>query len=302
MPDNLVKYINDRKKELNAVIMAHFYQLPEIQDLADFVGDSLQLAREAANTQASVIIFCGVSFMAESAKIMNPTKLVILPDPAAGCPMADMISAAQLREWKASRPEAKVVCYVNSSAEVKAESDICCTSSNVIKVINSIPPEHPILFVPDQNLGNFVALKTGRKIESWPGYCPTHHEVSAEEILAQKARYPEAPVVVHPECRLEVIELADETLSTGGILKYVKQSPAREFIIGTEVGLLHQLTKRFPEKVFHMAREEFLCPNMKLITLEKLAKVMETLEPAVEVPEDIRIKAYNSLERMLDIS
>jgi quinolinate synthase len=171
-----------------------------------------------------------------------------------------------------------------------------------LEEVNSIPLEYPILFVPDKNLGNFVALKTGREIESWPGFCPTHHKVSVEEILEQKARHPQAPVVVHPECRPEVIKLADEALSTGGILKYVEQSPAREFIIGTEAGLLHQLTKRFPGKVFHIAREDFFCPNMKLTTLEKLALVMETLEPAVEVPEDIRVRAYSSLERMLNLS
>lgn len=302
MSDNLVEFIKKRKRELNAVIMAHFYQRPEIQDLADLVGDSLQLARDAAKAQASVIVFCGVSFMAESAKILNPERLVVMPEPEAGCPMADMITADKLRKWKASRPEAKVVCYVNSSAEVKAESDICCTSSNAIQVVNSIPPEYPILFVPDQNLGNFVALKTGREIECWPGYCPTHHNVTASEILEQKARHPQAPVVVHPECRPEVIKLADEALSTGGILKYVEKSPAREFIIGTEAGLLHQLKKRFPEKVFHIAREDFLCPNMKLTTLENLAWVMDTLEHKMEVPEEIRERACRSLERMLNIS
>ncbi len=302
MSDNLVEFIKERKQKLNAVIMAHYYQRPEIQDLADLVGDSLQLARDAAQAQADVIVFCGVSFMAESAKILNPEKLVVMPEPEAGCPMADMITADKLRKWKASHPEAKVVCYVNSSAEVKAESDICCTSSNAIQVVNSIPREYPILFVPDKNLGNFVALKTGRKIECWPGYCPTHQDVTAQEIQEMRARHPQAPVVVHPECRPEVIKLADEALSTGGILKYVEKSPAREFIIGTEAGLLHQLEKRFPDKVFHIAREEFLCPNMKLTTLENLAYVMDTLEHKVEVPEDIGIKAYHSLERMLNIS
>jgi len=302
MPDNLVEFIKERKRKLNAIIMAHFYQRPEIQDLADFVGDSLQLARESAKTDAEVIVFCGVSFMAESAKIMNPDKLVVSPEPAAGCPMADMITASQLREWKSSRSEAKVVCYVNSSAEVKAESDICCTSSNAVAVVNSIPAEYPILFVPDQNLGSFVASKTGRNIENWPGFCPTHHHVKLEEILEMKSRYPQARVIVHPECRPEVIAAADEALSTGGMLKYVAQSPAREFIIGTEMGLLHQLKKRFPDKVFHIAREEFLCPNMKLTTLEKVAYVMDTLEPAVEVPEDIRVRAYRALERMLEIT
>jgi len=240
--------------------------------------------------------------MAESAKILSPDKLVIMPEPEAGCPMADMITGEKLREWKNTHPGTKVVCYVNSSAEVKAESDICCTSSNAIQVVNSIPPENQILFVPDQNLGNFLARKTGRNIECWPGYCPTHHNVTAEEVREQKARYPEAIVLVHPECRPEVIDLADEALSTGGILKYVEKSPAREFIIGTEIGLLHQLQTRFPDKVFHIARDEFICPNMKLNTLENLAYAMDTLEYRIEVPEDVREKAYRSLERMLSIS
>jgi len=240
--------------------------------------------------------------MAESAKILSPEKLVIMPEPEAGCPMADMITGEELREWKKAHPRAQVVCYVNSSAEVKAESDICCTSSNAIQVVNSIPSDCQILFVPDQNLGHFLARKTGRQIECWPGYCPTHHNVTAEEIREQKARHPEAIVLVHPECRPEVIDLADEALSTGGILKYVEKSPAREFIIGTEMGLLHQLQTRFPDKVFHIAHEEFICPNMKLNTLENLARVMDTLENRIEVPEDVRVRAYRSLERMLNIS
>ncbi|MGI6514534.1 MAG: quinolinate synthase NadA [Syntrophomonadaceae bacterium] len=302
MSDNLVEFIKKRKEELNAVIMAHYYQRPEIQDLADMVGDSLQLARYAANTDASVIVFCGVSFMAESAKILSPEKLVIMPEPEAGCPMADMITGEKLREWRNAHPGAQVVCYVNSSADVKAESDICCTSSNAIQVVSSIPPDCQILFVPDQNLGRFLAKKTGREIECWPGYCPTHHNVTAEEIREKKALHPGAPVLVHPECRPEVIDLADEALSTGGILKYVEKSPAREFIIGTEIGLLHQLQTRFPDRVFHIAREEFVCPNMKLNTLANLAQVLDTLEYRIEVPEDIREKAYRSLERMLNIS
>lgn len=301
MRDNLIDYIQERRKELNAVILAHFYQRPEIQDIADFVGDSLQLAREAAKTEASVIFFCGVTFMAESAKILNPDRMVIQPEPSAGCPMADMIDARRLREWKAEHPGAVVVCYVNSSAEVKAESDICCTSSNAIQVVESIPPEKTVLFVPDQNLGAYVAKKTGRRIISWPGYCPTHHAVKARDILEIKEKHPGAPVIVHPECQPEVIELADAALSTGGILKYVGQSSAQEFIIGTEEGLLHQLKKRFPDRCFYLARDEFLCPNMKLTTLEKLALAMEKLAPAVEVDEEIRMRAYAALDRMIRI-
>jgi len=301
MQKNLVDLIRKRRQDLNAVIMAHFYQPPEIQDIADMVGDSLQLARDASKASADVIVICGVSFMAESAKIMNPDKLIVTPDPAAGCPMAEMITGAQLKEWKASRPGAQVVCYVNTSAEVKAESDICCTSSNAVDVVNSLPKDAPILFVPDKNLAHFVSAKTGRDIEAWPGYCPIHHQVTAEQVLAQKALYPDALVIVHPECPPEVVALADVAVSTGGMLKYVEQSPAQEFIIGTEAGLLHQMYKRFPDREFHIVRQDFLCPNMKLNSLEKLHRVLETLEPPIEVPEDIRVRAYQSLERMLAI-
>ncbi|MGE5423514.1 MAG: quinolinate synthase NadA [Ignavibacteriales bacterium] len=303
MPDQITEYILKRKSELNAVIMAHFYQRPEIQEIADFVGDSLQLAQKAAETQAGAIFFCGVSFMAESAKILNPDKLVVLPEPEAGCPMADMITGEQLRNWKAKHPGATVVTYVNSSAEVKAESDVCCTSSNAIAVVRSIPEDTPILFVPDQNLGAFVADKTGRKnITCWPGFCPTHHHFKPEDIQEIKTAHPDAVVIVHPECRPEIIALADEALSTGGMLKYVEKSSAEEFVIGTEEGLMYQLRKRFPAKTFYLAHEKLICPNMKLTTIEKLAYVMETMEPSVEVPEDIRLKAYKALERMLKIN
>ncbi|MGE5398501.1 MAG: quinolinate synthase NadA [Chitinophagales bacterium] len=301
MTGDVVSYVNDRRKELNAVILSHFYQRPEIQEIADFVGDSLQLAREAAKTRASVIFFCGVSFMAESAKILNPDRLVILPEPEAGCPMADMITGEQLKEWKKSFPNSQVVCYVNSSAEVKAESDICCTSSNAIQVIESLPVESQILFVPDMNLGDFVARKTGRNIICWQGYCPTHHHLAPEDVKKIKESHPGVPVVVHPECRPEVVDLADAALSTGGILKFVAESQASEFIIGTEEGLLYQLEKRFPDKTFYLARDEFICPNMKLTNLDKLAEAMRSLEPVVEVEEGIRVKALKSLERMLNI-
>lgn len=302
MGETLTDFIQRRKRELDAVILAHYYQRREIQEIADFVGDSLQLAQEAARVTAKVIFFCGVSFMAESAKILNPDKLVILPEPSAGCPMADMITAEALREWKENHPGSKVVCYVNSSAAVKAESDICCTSSNAIKVIESIPGEYHILFVPDQNLGRFAAKKTGRAITCWEGYCPTHHHVTAQEVASMKQAHPEAVVIVHPECQPDVIEQADEALSTGGMLKYVAQSPAPSFIIGTEEGLMYQLKKNFPDKKFYLAHEKLVCPNMKATTLEKLAVAMEELEPAVEVDEDIRQRAYATLDAMLKIS
>lgn len=300
-PQQAVEYIEQRKRELNAVILAHYYQRPEIQEVADFVGDSLQLAVQAAGAEAEVIVFCGVRFMAESAKILNPDRLVILPEPQAGCPMADMAEAGDLRRKKARIPGVQVVCYVNSSAEVKAESDICCTSSNAVKVVQSLPPDAPVLFVPDQNLGHYVAKQTGRDITLWEGYCPIHHQVSLEELLAARREHPEAVVMVHPECRPEVIEAADYALSTGGMLELVAWNPAREFIVGTEEGLLYQLRKRYPERRFYLLRSEFICPNMKLTTMEKLVVSLRTLEPRIEVPEDIRVKAYQALDRMIHL-
>lgn len=301
MLSDQVEYIQNRKRELNAVILAHYYQRPEIQEVADFVGDSLQLAIQAAKTEAEVIVFCGVKFMAESAKILNPGKLVILPEPGAGCPMADMATAEKLREMKARMPGVIVVCYVNSSAEVKAESDICCTSSNAVKVVESFPPDGRILFVPDQNLGDYVARKTGRDIVLWEGYCPIHHQVSLHELLEAKEQHPEAVVIVHPECQPEVTAAADYALSTGGMLEVVGQIPAREFIIGTEEGLLYQLRKRYPDRQFYLVRNEFVCPDMKLTTVDKLVISLSTLKPRIEVPEDIRVRAHQALERMIQI-
>lgn len=296
-----IRYINRRKQELNAIILAHFYQRPEIQEMADYVGDSLQLAVQAAKTTADVIVFCGVRFMAESAKILNPQRTVLLPEPGAGCPMADMITAKELRQKKQELPGVQVVCYVNSSAEVKAESDICCTSSNAVKVVNSLPPGVPVLFVPDKNLGHFVARQTGREMILWEGYCPVHHRVSLDELMEAKRQHPGAVVMVHPECQPEVVAASDYALSTGGILETVGSLPDREFIIGTEEGLLYQLRKRYPDRSFHLVRSEFLCPDMKLTTVEKVVRSLETLEPRIEVPEDVRGRAYQALERMINL-
>jgi len=296
-----IRYINRRKQELNAIILAHFYQRPEIQEMADYVGDSLQLAVQAAKTTADVIVFCGVRFMAESAKILNPQRTVLLPEPGAGCPMADMITAKELRQKKQELPGVQVVCYVNSSAEVKAESDICCTSSNAVKVVNSLPPGVPVLFVPDKNLGHFVARQTGREMILWEGYCPVHHRVSLGELMEAKRQHPGAVVMVHPECQPEVVAASDYALSTGGILETVGSLPDREFIIGTEEGLLYQLRKRYPDRSFHLVRSEFLCPDMKLTTVEKVVRSLETLEPRIEVPEDVRGRAYQALERMINL-
>lgn len=301
MSQEILDYISQRKRELNALIMAHFYQPPEIQDVADFVGDSLELARQAAVADADVIVLCGVSFMGESAKILNPAKTVILPEPKAGCPMADMVTGEALRAKKAEFPEAVVVSYVNTSAEVKAESDICCTSSNAIAVVNSIPVDRTILFVPDRNLGSYIMKQTGRDMILWEGCCPIHDLVSREQVAEQKRLHPGVPVVVHPECPPEVTMLADAVLSTAGILKYVGSRPESEFIIGTEEGLLHNLQKTYPDKRFYLARSDFRCQDMKAITLPVLAGAMERLEYRVEVPEDIRQKAYQALQRMLAI-
>ncbi len=298
---NLKEEIQKLKKDRRAVILSHYYQRPEIQEVADFVGDSLELSRQAAQTDAEVIVFCGVHFMAESAAILSPDKIVVLPEENAGCPMAEMITAIDLVRWKESFPGATVVCYVNTSAEVKAESDIACTSANAVKVVNALPPEKNILFVPDQNLGNYVARQTGRKIYVWEGYCHTHAKLTRAEVLAAKKEHPDALVLVHPECRPEVVELADQVASTSGILRFARVDAAKKFIIGTETGILHQLSRQCPGKEFYPASPKMICPNMKATTLEKLHRALETCEPRVTVPPDVRVRALKSLERMLAI-
>ncbi|MGI5911242.1 MAG: quinolinate synthase NadA [Syntrophomonadaceae bacterium] len=302
MTDTLHEYIARRKQELNALILAHYYQLPEIQDVADFVGDSLQLARQAAATDASIIVFCGVSFMAESAKILSPDKVVLLPEKKAGCEMAKMISGQDLRALKEKYPGAVVVCYVNSTAEVKAESDICCTSANAINVVRSIPEDKTIIFVPDRNLGAYIQSQTGRKMILWEGCCPVHDQLRGKEVQELVKLHPGAKVVVHPECAPDVIGLADAVRSTAGILNYVKSSMDREFIIGTEEGFLYTLQKNCPDKIFYLARQEFRCHDMKLTSLEKLAESLKYLENKIEVDENIRQKAYQTLDRMISIS
>jgi quinolinate synthase len=292
--------INKLRQERNAVILAHNYQRGEIQDIADFVGDSLALSRRAAQTEADVIVFCGVHFMAETAAILSPNKVVLLPDLRAGCPMADMITADSLREAKRKYPEATVICYVNTSAEIKAESDVCCTSTNAIDVVKSVNGKQ-ILFVPDEHLGRYVASKTDADIIFWPGYCPTHYRVQPEDILEAKARNPKAKIVVHPECRLEVIMLADEALSTGGIVKYVSETDADDIILGTELGMAYRLQKDYPHKRVELATNKLICPNMKLTTLDKVAATLENGHNQVAVPEEIRVRAKQALDRMLAI-
>lgn len=296
----LIGKILDLKKKRNAVILAHNYQLGEVQDIADFIGDSLGLSQNAAKTDAAVIVFCGVRFMAETASILCPDKIVLLPDINAGCPMANMITAEKLREKKKEVPAATVVCYVNSTAEVKAESDICCTSANAVKVVESLDAQE-ILFVPDQYLGHYISTKTGKKMLLWPGFCPTHVRIQPEHIVRLREEYPQAKVVVHPECRPEVIALADEVLSTGGMCRYARRSEVKEMIVGTEMGIIHRLKKENPDKKFIPVSEQAICPNMKLITLEKVLWSLEEMTPEVKVPEDIRLKAKSVVDKMLMI-
>ncbi|AFQ42189.1 quinolinate synthase NadA [Desulfosporosinus meridiei] len=296
--EDLAGEIQELKKERKAVILAHYYQRPEVQDIADFVGDSLQLSQQAADTDAEVIVFCGVHFMAESAALLSPDKIVILPELNAGCPMADMVDVEGLRAYKKRVPGVQVVCYVNSSAEVKAESDICCTSSNAVKVVQSLASED-VLFIPDENLGRYAAKILGRSLQLWPGYCKTHDRLTNDDIEAVKKEHPLAKVIVHPECREEICQVADYIGSTAGLINYAKNSESQEFIVGTESGILHQLQKVCPEKKFYLASERLVCPNMKMTTLEKVRDGLKTLSPRVTVEEDIRVKAKATLERML---
>lgn len=299
--NQLVQEIDYLRKGKKAVILAHYYQPGEIQDIADFVGDSLQLAQKAAQTDAKIIVFCGVHFMAESAAILSPDKIVLLPEPAAGCPMADMVNAEDLHKEKLKHPGIKVVCYVNSSAEVKAESDICCTSSNAEKVIKSLAGQE-ILFVPDGNLARYVAAKANATIKFWPGFCPTHHRLTKDDILGSRGLHPPAKVLVHPECREEVWREADYVGSTAGIIKFAENSPDQEFIIGTESGILHELGKRCPDKKFYLANEDMICPNMKKNSLQKVKDSLDNLFPQITVPQEVRVKAVGALERMLSIT
>ncbi len=302
VPQNrLAEEILRLKEERKAVLLVHNYQRPEIQDLADFLGDSLELSRKAASVEAEVIVFCGVHFMAETACLVNPGRTVLLPALEAGCPMADMISAEQLRGKKGEHPEATVVCYVNSSAAVKAESDICCTSANAVRVVESLPPGREILFIPDQYLGDWVAAQTGRTMHLWPGYCPTHMKITGKKVLEGKEKHPGALALVHPECRPEAKAAADAVLSTGGMIRFVRESPVETFLIGTETGILHRLKKENPEKQFFPVNPKAVCPNMKTITLEKVLFALREMRPQVTVPEGIRSRAMAAVERMLAV-
>jgi len=297
----LIEKILSLKRERNAVILAHNYQLGEVQDIADFVGDSLELSQNAARTDADVIVFCGVHFMAETASILCPDKIVLLPDINAGCPMANMITAKELKERKRELPRATVVCYINSTAEVKAESDVSCTSANAVKVIENVDSEE-VLFVPDQYLGHYVSTKIDKKMFFWPGYCPTHMKIVPKHIKELRQEYPLAKVVVHPECRAEVIALADQVLSTGGMCRYARREDVSQMIVGTEVGIIHRLRKENPGKIFVPASEHAVCPNMKLINLEKVLWSLEEISPEVKVPEEISLRAKAAVDRMLEVA
>lgn len=301
MEDQLIaEEIKKLKKERNAVILSHFYTRSEVQEVADFVGDSLSLCKAAVNSKADVIVFAGVHFMAESASIISPEKTVLLPVPDAGCPMADMVTVESLRDAKEKHPEATVVCYINSSAAVKAESDICCTSANAINVVNSIE-DREILFIPDKNLGAFVSLYTDKEIHLWPGFCHVHDNLRDESIKDLQKLHPNAEFLAHPECRPEVLSLADRILSTSGIIKEVERSGSTEFIIGTEREIVKSLERKYSDKKFYPASEKAFCYNMKKVTLESILNSLQNMEYEISVPEHIRVKAKKSLNRMLEI-
>jgi quinolinate synthase len=302
--DTLRQEILKLKAERRAVILAHNYERPEVQDIADLTGDSLMLSQEAARTDAKVIVFCGVHFMAETAAILSPSKTVLLPDLNAGCSLAAMISADSLRKWKAQHPGAVVVMYINSSADVKAESDYICTSSNAKKVVESIPPDREILFGPDQFLGTWVKQTTGRpNMHLWPGYCHVHNTIDTQDVKAMKERHPQAEFVMHPECGCltHCMPLADKVVSTEGIVRHCTASPKQEFIVGTEVGILHKLEKQNPQKKFYPVTRAAHCEFMKMITLEKVLWSLEDMQYVVTVPPDIAARAKKAIDRMLAI-
>lgn len=295
----LIEKIIDLKNRRNAVILAHNYQGPEVQDIADFVGDSLGLSVEASRTKADVIMLCGVYFMAETAKILCPDKTVLIPDARAGCPMADMIDAEDVKKLKAKHPQAMVLCYVNTTASVKAECDVCCTSANAVKIATEvIDGGRQVIFIPDQHLGYYVSRRVKKDFVLWSGYCPTHARIFPDDIMAQKQQHPNARVIVHPECLTGVADIADEVLSTGGMCAHVKGSDAGEFIVGTEEGILHRLRKENPGKIFYQASRHALCPNMKLTTLEKILWAFEDMEYEVRLDPSVAEAARQSIERM----
>lgn len=296
---DIAEEIKELKKQRRAVILAHNYVRPEIQDIADFTGDSLELSIKAKNADADVIVFCGVRFMGETGKLLSPDAVVLLPNPDAGCPMADMATAEAVRAYKKENPDDLLVAYVNSTADVKAEVDICCTSGNAEKIIGSIPEDKPVMFLPDRNLGANMNKKLGRNMKLWPGCCPIHDKVTVEIIENARGKHPEALVLVHPECRPEVIEAADHALSTGGILKFIRESDRKQFIIGTEEGILHRLRKENPDKEFFPLEPLLICEDMKKITLENVRDVLRDLTNRVELPAGQMKDAVAPIEKMI---
>ncbi|MDR0984938.1 MAG: quinolinate synthase NadA [Endomicrobium sp.] len=297
----ILKELKKLKKEKNAVILAHIYQLPEIQDIADFIGDSLDLSKKATQINADVIVFCGVHFMAETAAILNPNKKILIPDIHAGCPMAEMITLKKLKKIKQQNEKSLVVSYINTSASIKSESDICCTSANAIDIIsNIIQFNKEIIFIPDRNLGNYVQKTCKKKMLIWNGFCPTHNNfILPDHVVLAKNKFPKAEILVHPECRYEVIALANHVMSTGGMCKYIKTCNKKEFIIGTETGILYKLRKDNPTKSFYPLSPLAICPNMKKITLSKVLDTLNNMKNIVKVPENIRRKAYLPIIKML---
>lgn len=299
--DHLIQEVQQLKRRQGAIILAHNYQNPEVQAVADFVGDSFELSRKAASVAEKIIVFCGVHFMAESASILAPEKLVLLPEPMAGCPLADTITAEELRAAKDRYPDAAVVCYVNSAAEVKAESDICCTSANALQVVESVPAKR-VLFVPDQNLANYVSRFSTKEIIPWSGYCSTHHRVTRQQVEEVRKAKPGVPIAVHPECQPEVVDLADYVGGTSGIASFAKQTAHREIIVGTEMGMLTRLQKENPGKKFYLLSPSLVCPNMKMTSLEKVHRALLNLETRISVPEPVASRARKALANMLAVT
>lgn len=307
IPKDLFSAIETLKKELNAIILAHYYQEPDIQDIADYIGDSLGLSQKAASTDADVIVFAGVHFMAETAKILNPNKLVLLPDLDAGCSLADSCPPEEFAKFKAAHPDHLVVSYINCSAGIKALSDIICTSSNSVKIVNQIPQDQPIIFAPDKNLGRYVMEQTGRDLVLWQGTCMVHEIFSEKKIVQLQVQHPEAEVIAHPECETSILRHANYIGSTTALLKYCQESVAPEFIVATESGIIHQMEKQAPNKTFIPAPPEGNCacnecPHMRLNTLEKLYLSMKNRTPEITMPEDIRVAALRPIQKMLEIS
>lgn len=297
---DLKKEIKKLAKERDAIILSHNYQIDDIQEIADFTGDSLGLSIEASKVSNKVIVFCGVHFMAETAYILSPDKTVLLPEKDAGCPMADMVTAEGLRKMKERFPGVPVVCYVNSSAEVKAESDICCTSANAVNIVKSLDADK-IIFAPDMNLGHYISRFVDKEVILWEGFCPIHRRLTSKEILELKEKHPDAIVVVHPECNPDVVDLADHVCSTSGFYTYIKNSKNKKFIIGTEKGVLYKLKLENPDKEFILAYDTFQCKNMKKITLKSVYESLRDMKYSITVDDSIRVKAYNAIKRMLEV-